>query len=61
MWCVETVLSLDAIDMSGKHEVDLDTNIWKVRSSGWCSYSPILWQPFDIGDLHYLVTSHKSF
>lgn len=24
------VLSLDAIDMSGKHEVDLDTNIWKV-------------------------------
>lgn len=26
------VLSVDAIDMSGKHEVDLDTNIWKVRS-----------------------------
>lgn len=26
-----TVLSVDAIDMSGKHEVDLDTNIWKVR------------------------------
>lgn len=25
------VLSVDAIDMSGKHEVDLDTNIWKVR------------------------------
>ncbi|KAG6549620.1 hypothetical protein Mapa_008598 [Marchantia paleacea] len=25
------VLSLDAIDMSGKHEVDLDTNIWKIR------------------------------
>lgn len=25
------VLSMDAIDMSGKHEVDLDTNIWKVR------------------------------
>jgi hypothetical protein len=24
------VLSVDAIDMSGKHEVDLDTNIWKV-------------------------------
>ncbi|KAK4342441.1 hypothetical protein RND71_038257 [Anisodus tanguticus] len=23
------VLSVDAIDMSGKHEVDLDTNIWK--------------------------------
>ncbi|GMP62777.1 hypothetical protein CsSME_00024746 [Camellia sinensis var. sinensis] len=22
---------VDAIDMSGKHEVDLDTNIWKVR------------------------------
>lgn len=27
MWAV---LSVDAIDMSGKHEVDLDTNIWKV-------------------------------
>jgi len=25
------VLSVDAIDMSGKHEVDLDTSIWKVR------------------------------
>lgn len=25
------VLSLDAIDMSGKHEVDLSTNIWKLR------------------------------
>jgi hypothetical protein len=24
-------LSVDAIDMSGKHEVDLDTSIWKVR------------------------------
>lgn len=28
---VSPVLSVDAIDMSGKHEVDLDTNIWKVR------------------------------
>lgn len=27
------VLSVDAIDMSGKHEVDLDTNIWKLRMS----------------------------
>lgn len=27
------VLSVDAIDMSGKHEVDLDTNIWKLRLS----------------------------
>eukprot|EP00244_Chara_vulgaris_P006329 TRINITY_DN2405_c0_g1_i1.p1 TRINITY_DN2405_c0_g1~~TRINITY_DN2405_c0_g1_i1.p1 ORF type:complete len:349 (+),score=58.76 TRINITY_DN2405_c0_g1_i1:109-1155(+) len=25
------VLSLDALDMSGKHEVDLDTNIFKIR------------------------------
>lgn len=25
------VVSVDAIDMSGKHEVDLDTNIWKLR------------------------------
>ncbi|XP_012833184.1 PREDICTED: uncharacterized protein LOC105954060 [Erythranthe guttata] len=28
---VNWFLSVDAIDMSGKHEVDLDTNIWKVR------------------------------
>jgi hypothetical protein len=28
---LHAVLSVDAIDMSGKHEVDLDTNIWKVR------------------------------
>ncbi|KAF6166083.1 hypothetical protein GIB67_023793 [Kingdonia uniflora] len=27
------VLSVDAIDMSGNHEVDLDTNIWKLRLS----------------------------
>ncbi|KAH9602464.1 hypothetical protein KSS87_005495 [Heliosperma pusillum] len=27
------VLSVDAIDMSGKHEVDLDTNIWKAYTS----------------------------
>ncbi|KMT02688.1 hypothetical protein BVRB_9g203650 [Beta vulgaris subsp. vulgaris] len=27
------VLSVDAIDMSGKHEVDLDTTIWKLRLS----------------------------
>lgn len=26
-----SVVSVDAIDMSGKHEVDLDTNIWKVK------------------------------
>lgn len=25
------ILSVDAIDMSGKHEVDLDTNVWKLR------------------------------
>ncbi|KAJ7554843.1 hypothetical protein O6H91_05G011800 [Diphasiastrum complanatum] len=25
------ILSVDALDMSGKHEVDLDTNIWKLR------------------------------
>lgn len=29
---IHAVLSVDAIDMSGKHEVDLDTNIWKVRN-----------------------------
>ncbi|CAN1853731.1 Endoplasmic reticulum-Golgi intermediate compartment protein 3 [Linum perenne] len=31
------VLSVDAIDMSGKHEVDLDTSIWKVRSHSFPS------------------------
>jgi hypothetical protein len=30
--CCHSVLSVDAIDMSGKHEVDLHTNIWKVPS-----------------------------
>ncbi|KAH7433939.1 hypothetical protein KP509_07G093800 [Ceratopteris richardii] len=25
------ILSVDAMDVSGKHEVDLDTNIWKLR------------------------------
>lgn len=25
------VLSVDAVDLSGKHEVDLDTSIWKLR------------------------------
>ncbi|KVH95819.1 hypothetical protein Ccrd_002105 [Cynara cardunculus var. scolymus] len=29
------VLSVDAIDMSGKHEVDLDTNIWKMMEMHW--------------------------
>lgn len=29
------MLSVDAIDMSGKHEVDLDTNIWKVGRFGY--------------------------
>ncbi|KAK4782750.1 hypothetical protein SAY86_007124 [Trapa natans] len=29
------VLSVDAIDMSGKHEVDLDTNIWKLRLNNY--------------------------
>ncbi|GFZ15525.1 endoplasmic reticulum vesicle transporter protein [Actinidia rufa] len=28
------VLSVDAIDMSGKHEVDLDINMWKLRLNG---------------------------
>eukprot|EP00249_Psilotum_nudum_P011809 c23397_g1_i1 orf=807-1895(-) len=26
-----SILSVDAIDMSGRHEVDVDTNIWKLR------------------------------
>ncbi|KAF2288809.1 hypothetical protein GH714_014410 [Hevea brasiliensis] len=29
------VLSVDAIDLSGKHEVDLDTNIWKLRLNSY--------------------------
>lgn len=29
--CLFAVLSVDAVDLSGKHEVDLDTSIWKVR------------------------------
>ncbi|KAL9361208.1 hypothetical protein Peur_043993 [Populus x canadensis] len=29
------VLSVDAIDMSGKHEVDLDTSIWKLRLNSY--------------------------
>lgn len=29
LYAIFAVLSVDAIDMSGKHEVDLDTNIWK--------------------------------
>ncbi|WOL08952.1 endoplasmic reticulum-Golgi intermediate compartment protein 3 [Canna indica] len=28
------VISVDAIDMSGKHEVDLHANIWKLRLNG---------------------------
>ncbi|PNY05220.1 hypothetical protein L195_g001663 [Trifolium pratense] len=35
------VLSVDAIDMSGKHEVDLDTNIWKLHPLGMHFLAPM--------------------
>ncbi|KAI4305523.1 hypothetical protein L6164_028886 [Bauhinia variegata] len=43
------VLNVDAIDMSGKHEVDLDTNIWKLRlnSHGDVIENKIYLQGFD--------------
>jgi hypothetical protein len=48
------VLSLDAIDMSGKHEVDLDTNIWKIRIN---KYGHIIGSEF-VGDL--VEGEHKT-
>ncbi|BBG99854.1 hypothetical protein PRUPE_3G191500 [Prunus persica] len=49
------VLSVDAIDMSGKHEVDLDTNIWKLRLN---SYGHIIGTEY-LSDLVEREHSHK--
>ncbi|KAK3227343.1 hypothetical protein Dsin_007205 [Dipteronia sinensis] len=49
------VLSVDAIDMSGKHEVDLDTNIWKLRLN---SYGHIIGTEY-ISDLVEKEHEHK--
>ncbi|CAL9013465.1 unnamed protein product [Prunus brigantina] len=49
------VLSVDAIDMSGKHEVDLDTNIWKLRLN---SYGHIIGTEY-LSDLVEKEHSHK--
>ncbi|CAN1142276.1 Endoplasmic reticulum-Golgi intermediate compartment protein 3 [Linum perenne] len=49
------VLSVDAIDMSGKHEVDLDTSIWKLRLN---SHGEIIGTEF-LTDLVEKEHSHK--
>ncbi|GAQ85978.1 hypothetical protein KFL_002630210 [Klebsormidium nitens] len=52
-----SVLSLDALDMSGKHEVDISNNIWKARldSQG----RPGIWQQVDKLD-HADDTAHNE-
>ncbi|CAJ2668431.1 endoplasmic reticulum-Golgi intermediate compartment protein 3 [Trifolium pratense] len=50
------VLSVDAIDMSGKHEVDLDTNIWKLRLN---SYGQIIGTEY-ISDLVEKGHEHEA-
>ncbi|CAN6707887.1 unnamed protein product [Malus baccata var. baccata] len=49
------VLSVDAIDMSGNHEVDLDTNIWKLRLN---SHGHIIGTEY-VSDLVEKEHSHK--
>ncbi|XP_058754066.1 uncharacterized protein LOC131627244 [Vicia villosa] len=51
------VLSVDAIDMSGKHEVDLDTNIWKLRLN---SYGQIIGTEYisDLVEKEHAAHSH---
>ncbi|KDP30124.1 hypothetical protein JCGZ_18119 [Jatropha curcas] len=50
------VLSVDAIDMSGKHEVDLDTNIWKLRLN---SYGHIIGTEYISDLVEKEHTAHK--
>lgn len=50
------VLSVDAIDMSGKHEVDLDTNIWKLRLN---SYGHIIGTEYISDLVEKEHTNHK--
>ncbi|GLT49012.1 hypothetical protein SLA2020_225980 [Shorea laevis] len=51
------VLSVDAIDMSGKHEVDLDTNIWKLRLN---SYGHIIGTEYLSDLVEKEHTTHKN-
>ncbi|PON36242.1 Endoplasmic reticulum vesicle transporter, C-terminal [Parasponia andersonii] len=50
------VLSVDAIDMSGNHEVDLDTNIWKLRLN---SYGHIIGTEYISDLVEKEHTAHK--
>ncbi|ONK65203.1 uncharacterized protein A4U43_C07F34740 [Asparagus officinalis] len=50
------VLSVDAIDMSGKHEVDLDTNIWKLQCEPMYAFSWKEWK----SRLHDVDSSEKK-
>ncbi|XP_004502082.1 uncharacterized protein [Cicer arietinum] len=53
------VLSVDAIDMSGKHEVDLDTNIWKLRLN---SYGQIIGTEYisDLVEKEHVAHKHDD-
>ncbi|XP_041007242.1 endoplasmic reticulum-Golgi intermediate compartment protein 3 isoform X3 [Juglans microcarpa x Juglans regia] len=53
------VVSIDAIDMSGKHEVDLDTNIWKLRLN---SYGHIIGTEYlsDLVEKEHTVDKHDG-
>ncbi|XP_061356727.1 uncharacterized protein LOC133301133 [Gastrolobium bilobum] len=53
------VLSVDAIDLSGKHEVDLDTNIWKLRLN---SYGHIIGTEYisDLVEMEHTAHSHDD-
>ncbi|XP_041007241.1 endoplasmic reticulum-Golgi intermediate compartment protein 3 isoform X2 [Juglans microcarpa x Juglans regia] len=53
------VVSIDAIDMSGKHEVDLDTNIWKLRLN---SYGHIIGTEYlsDLVEKEHTVDKHDQ-
>ncbi|XP_010688789.2 uncharacterized protein LOC104902637 isoform X2 [Beta vulgaris subsp. vulgaris] len=55
------VLSVDAIDMSGKHEVDLDTTIWKLRlsSDGHIIGTEFLTDLVEKGQAHDHAHSHS--
>ncbi|KAL9319502.1 hypothetical protein ACSQ67_011341 [Phaseolus vulgaris] len=56
------VLSVDAIDMSGKHEVDLDTNIWKLRlnSDGHIIGTEYISDLVEKGHTHHKHDDHKD-
>lgn len=64
------VLSVDAIDLSGKHEVDLDTSIWKVSYNfstnsdnyGTCCFRGTeIWQYYqDLGHSQHSWSINRS-